>query len=389
MKTLFHFNTLELLLISIISALFLIQMLYYFIVYRRIYAQYKKEKKGKLSTSNEYPPVSVIVTTNDEAQAIEKNLPLLLAQDYPNYEVIVVNNCKNNHTTDVLTLMDQKYEHLYHTFTPDSARYISQKKLAITLGIKASKNEWLLFTDANCAPKTNQWIKQMAHHFTEDKSIVLGYAGYRYSKEWIHRKIHIDQLFFSMQYLGMALLKRPFIGLGKNMAFRKSLFYQEKGFNNFLQLRAGADDLFINRTATKKNTAVETSYEGSICIDSYYSTWKEEKLSYVASSHYYKGGQKTFLHVETLTRYLFYIISSYTLVFSILEKNWIVTGIVTFFLLLRFIIQALIIQKTCKSLKEKSYLWSLPIWDIVVPITQLKMRLIRIIRGEKFFMRKI
>lgn len=391
MKELLDFTIIEKLLVCILFALFLIQLFYYLFIYQRIHLQNKKEKQKKISFATDYPPVSVIITTNDESHAIQKHLPKILEQDYPNFEVIVVNSAKSNNTSDILTLMGEKYPHLYHTFTPDTARYISKKKLALTLGIKASQHEWLLFTDVTCEPESNQWIKSMARHFSSEKEIVMGYAGYKFSTGWFHRKTHFDQFFTSMRYLGMGLQKKTYMALGKNLAFRKTLFYKNKGFSSFLQLQAGADDLFINQVATKKNTAVEVSHKGSICVDSHPNKhlWKEEKLGYIVSSHHYRGVQKYFLGFETTTRYLFYILSIYGISSSIIHQSWIICSISLFLLLLRFVLQCIILGQTSKDLHEKRYLWTIPLFDIILPLTHIRIRLIRLIRGHRYFMRKI
>ena len=76
---------------------------------------------------------------------------------------------------------------------PDSSRYISRKKLAVTLGIKASKYEWLVFTNANCMPQSNQWLRLMhatSHHVPK---VVLGYSGYERGKGWLHKRGGIRQ----------------------------------------------------------------------------------------------------------------------------------------------------------------------------------------------------
>ena len=155
----FTFNTVELILLSAAGILFIIQLIYYFGLYNRIHAHNKAVRKEAVHFTQEMPPLSVILCARNEADNLRKILPAILEQDYPQFEVIVINDASTDETEDVLGFMEEKYPHLYHSFTPDSARYISHKKLALTLGIKASKHDWLVFTETNCMPASIIWQK--------------------------------------------------------------------------------------------------------------------------------------------------------------------------------------------------------------------------------------
>lgn len=170
----FTFNTVELILLSVAGILFIIQLIYYFGLYNRIHVHNKAVGKEEVHFIRELPPLSVILRARNEAENLRKILPAILEQDYPQFEVIVINDASTDDTEDILGVMEEKYPHLYHSFTPESARYISHKKLALTLGIKASKHDWLVFTETNCMPASNQWLKLMARNFTPQTQIVLG-----------------------------------------------------------------------------------------------------------------------------------------------------------------------------------------------------------------------
>ena len=174
----FTFNTVELILLSAAGILFIIQLIYYFGLYNRIHAHNKAVRKEAVHFTQEMPPLSVILCARNEADNLRKILPAILEQDYPQFEVIVINDASTDETEDVLGFMEEKYPHLYHSFTPDSARYISHKKLALTLGIKASKHDWLVFTETNCMPASKDWLRLMARNFTSQTQVVLGYSGY-------------------------------------------------------------------------------------------------------------------------------------------------------------------------------------------------------------------
>ena len=167
------FNTTEQALLAAVGILFLIQLLYYFCLYNRIHARSRAVKRSDIHFSQELPPLSVIIYAREEVENLRRNLPAVLEQDYPQFEVIVINDGNTDESEDYLTLQGEKYPNLYHSFVPSSSRYISRKKLAITLGIKASKYDWLVFTDANCLPESNQWLRTMARNFTSRAQIVL------------------------------------------------------------------------------------------------------------------------------------------------------------------------------------------------------------------------
>lgn len=150
----FTFDTTEQILLAATGTLFIIQALYYLCLYNRIHLHSRAVKRGNVHFSQELPPVSVIICAREECENLRRNLKAVLEQDYPQFEVIVINDGNTDESEDYLTLLEEKYPHLYHSFVPDSSRYISRKKLAATLGVKASKYDWLVFTEANCCPQT-------------------------------------------------------------------------------------------------------------------------------------------------------------------------------------------------------------------------------------------
>lgn len=379
-------NTIELILLSTVGVLFLIQVIYYLALYNRIHAHNKAVRQNKLSFSEALPPLSVVICAKNESENLRSFLPSVLEQDYPEFEVIVVNDGSTDESEELLSTLAKDYPHLYHSFTPENSRYISHKKLALTLGIKASKHEWLVFTEANCYPVSKDWLRLMARNFTPGTDIVLGYSGYERGKGWIHKKIAFDALFTSMRYLGYALAKKPYMGIGRNMAYRRELFFKQKGYSAHLNLQRGDDDLFINKIATSKNTRVETDVDAIVRMKpiQYKTDWREEKVSYMATSQHFKGSQRFMLGFETFTRILFYLAIIATITLGILNKHWLVAGIGGLIWLVRYIIQAVTINRTAKDVKEsRRYYFTLPIFDIIQPLQSLGFKLFRIFGGKQ------
>lgn len=390
MKDIFAFNQTEIILLICLAVMLLLQALYYFTLYNRIHRRSIAVGKGKVAFTDEQPPLSVVICAKDASLDLKENLVSVLEQDYPQFEVIVVNDNSSDETEDVLTLMENRYPHLYHTFTPDSARYISHKKLALTVGIKACKYEWLVMTEADCRPSSPEWLRTIARNLTPGTDIVLGYSCYEKGKGWFRRKVAFDNLFNAMRYLGFALIGKPYMGIGRNMAYRKELFFKNKGFSSHLNLQRGDDDLFINQIATPANTRVETDPKASVRMQppTYKKFWKEEKLSYATTSQYYKGIQRYLLGAETASRLLFYLFFIALVVISSLCHSWAMVGIAILIYLVRFTCQCIVINHTAKDLNERNFRLTLPLFDILQPLANLKFKLIRKFRRKSDFMRR-
>lgn len=387
----FTFDTTEQILLAATGTLFIIQALYYLCLYNRIHLRSRAVKRGNVHFSQELPPVSVIICAREECENLRRNLKAVLEQDYPQFEVIVINDGNTDESEDYLTLLEEKYPHLYHSFVPDSSRYISRKKLAATLGVKASKYDWLVFTEANCCPQSNQWLRLLARNFTSRTQVVLGYSGYERGKGWLHKRVAFDNLFTSMRYLSFALAGSPYMGIGRNLAYCKELFYEHKGFSAHLNLQRGDDDLFVNHVATAENTRVETDADATVRMQPVFRAkdWREEKIGYASTARLYHGMQRWLAGLETTTRLAFHVAWMATLATAILHFHWLAAGIAFLVWILRFILQAIIVNKTAKDLNDRRrYYWSLPVFDVLQPLQSLRWKLYCLFRKKSEFLRK-
>ena len=366
--------------------LFFIQSCYHLGLYRNLYLHSRKEKQ-----ETDTPPLSVILVAKDAASDLQKNLPAILEQDYPDFEVIVIyDQSSDDDCEDVLKLLEDKYPHLHHSFIPDSARYISHKKLGITMGIKASHHEWLVFTEPNCRPSSNQWLRKMARNFTNGTDIVLGYSNYEKTKGWFNRKVTFDTLLNAMRYLGKAVDGHPYTGCGRNLAYRKSLYYEQKGFTSHLNLQRGEDDLFINQVANGKNTRVEASPESIVRITAphYKKDWHEDKVSYHLTSRLYKGFLRYLMGFETCTRLLFLLMVIVCIVYGILTQSWIVLGTAIMLWLLRYLMQVMVFRKTSIALGERKFYSTLLMFDWMQPLWNFRLKLSQRFSRKDEFMRR-
>ncbi|WP_102408089.1 glycosyltransferase [Parabacteroides bouchesdurhonensis] len=373
MEKLLVFNTVELCLAGVTFLLFIIQLLYYLVVYTRpLYAA----EKTNSPTQSELQPVSIIVYAKNAAENLKKCLPSLLSQDYPHYEVIVVNDGSSDETEDILKLYKNKNEHLYHTYIPHDDRYMSRKKLALTLGIKAAKHEILLFTEANCHPLSDQWIRCMTQKYQPGTEIILGFCAYGNYKGFMQKFIAYDNLRNGLQYISAALANHPYTGNGCNLSYSKKLFFQHKDYYKSFSFRANDDDLFINQVATAKNVQVEYSADSIIEMGKIeqVKNWKETKTSRAATYQYYRGGQLFFYQLETISFFLFVLVVIASIAFGI-SGNWLISVWSILLYLGLFTTKAIVLHKSAKLLQQKPITGWLPFLELIQPLFNLHIRI--------------
>lgn len=277
------------------------QLLYYWLVFRRI-AFYKPTVKAPTGK-----PVSVIVCARNESANLRRHLPLLLDQDYPDFEVIVVNDCSWDDSSEYLDELAKSHPRLKIVTIKEQERYSHGKKFAITLGIKAASHDRLLFTDADCWPSGRMWLSGMEAAFTTDAEIVLGYGAYQREPGLLNKLIRFDTVMIAMQYLSFALGKNPYMGVGRNLAYRKTLFFRNKGFARHNHLRSGDDDLLVNETATPSNTVI--CFHPDVFTISTpkasFGAWFRQKKRHVSTSGFYRSGHRVQLGVIGASGWLF------------------------------------------------------------------------------------
>jgi glycosyltransferase involved in cell wall biosynthesis len=376
------FSILELLLIGVVAVLFVIQFLYYRITYLRPYR--KVSQQNCRDIQDEQPPVSVIVYANNESFNLKENLPLLLNQAYPQYEVIVINDGSTDESDDILKLFENDYPHLYHTFIPQESKYLSRRKLSLTIGIKAAKNDILLFTEANCRPLTNQWITSMVRNYTKQTAIVLGFCAYRTHKGFFHKLVSYDNILTGIQYISATLINRSYSGNGRNLSYRKSLFYDHKGYYHSLGLHAGDDDLFVNESATGENTRAEYSPDSITEMMPFdcFAAWKEMKVSRVATQRYFKGRQPTFYQVEQTCSAFFLLSVAASILTGLLAGNTatVIAGFLLYIFL--YIVKAIVWKKSATMLCQRSFTAWLPFLEIAHISVNFYIRIYRLFRWK-------
>ncbi|MDD4672898.1 MAG: glycosyltransferase [Bacteroidales bacterium] len=340
----------------------LIQLFFYLVVYVRVTPN--RSKKKKVTPSN-LPPVSVVICARNEEKNLEEFLPLVLEQDYPDFEVVVVDDCSADDSDMVLKRLSARYPNLKTTAIKVDNNFFHGKKLALTVGIKAAKNSWVLLTDADCKPSGSLWLASMAANFRSPNQVVLGYGGYIETKGLLNKFIRFDTFFIAMQYMGFALFGKPYMGVGRNLAYTKDIFFKNKGFARYNHIASGDDDLFVQKVARSKNTTVEyclQSHTRSVACTTF-KQWAKQKRRHLTTAPLYRGGIKFWLGLEPVSRLLFWA-SGIILLTTSSQHIEIVAGAMA----LRVLVMLIIVKIVMIRLSErKIFLFSL-VYDILSPI---------------------
>lgn len=335
----------------------LIQVIYYLLFY--IPVTFKKNKY----TVSKKEPVSIVICAKNEEENLRINLPKILSQNYPEFEVIVINDCSNDNTEEFLGELSQKYSNLKFSSLVEDNKFNHGKKLALTIGIKAAKHDILLLTDADCYPKTDNWISSMQELFIDKKDIVLGYGGYENKKGVLNKLIRFDTVFVAMQYLGFANIGIPYMGVGRNLSYRKSLFFNNKGFASHSHILSGDDDLFINQTANNNNISIAITNDSHTLSapKTTINEWFKQKRRHLSTGKHYKLKHKILLALEPFSRILFYLLFAILVITN--YKVELLISLFVFRLILLYLATKLIMNK----FQEKSFWLMSLFFDIYLP----------------------
>ncbi len=320
-----------------------IQVFYYACFFSRIAFFVPRPKQ-----QSQQHPVSVIICARDEDENLARNLPGVLVQNYPStYEVVTVNDNSLDDSKYILQELKKTFKSLNVVELTQEAKLISGKKYPLSVGIREAKHEVLLLTDADCVPASEFWIQKMQDAYDTNTEIVLGYGAYHKKSGVLNKLIRFETFHTALQYLSYALAGLPYMGVGRNLSYKKGLFIRNKGFASINHIPSGDDDLFINKVATRNNTAVIIDPDAvtrSIPKTSW-KEWRKQKSRHYTTAKFYKPKHKFLLGLYFITQFLFYPLFAAALVFF--DWRW-VCGVFA----LRLIVQSIILYKSMKKMGE-------------------------------------
>jgi len=343
---------------GVLSLFLLIQLYYILFVYSKL-SSYQIEHAEE---GTDFPPLSVIICAHNEQDNIPEFLPSILTQDYPNFEVIVVNDFSTDNTPWILHDFEAKYPNLKIVDIKEHIRLKHGKKFAVSMGIKASKHQTLVFTDADCSPQSDQWLKEIAAAFRPETEIVLGYSPYFKEKSLLNLLIRFETSHTAMSYLAYALKGDAYMGVGRNMAYKKDLFFRNKGFAAHMHIKSGDDDLFVNQNATPTNVNIVLATE-SIVYSAPKTTWRsyyKQKARHSGASTIYKKRHQRMLGTQLVSAFLFYIAVITTAI--AFPMYWYVPLSAY---LLRLVAQWIVFTNIYKKLEVRELIWWLPLVDFI------------------------
>lgn len=344
--------------LGVLGILLLFQLYYIYFVYGKL-AFYTTKSFREVPQQH---PVSVIVCAHNEEKNLQVYLPQLLEQDYPLFEVVLVDDCSDDESKWLLRDMAARYpERLKVVEIKEHIRLKHTKKFAVTMGIKAAKYGHLVFTDADCQPAGPFWLAEMAGAFAQEKEIVLGYSPYFRYPGLLNRLIRFETTHTAMSYLSYALRGNAYMGVGRNLAYKKSLFYKGKGFNKHMHIKSGDDDLFVNHNATRTNTVISLHPDAHM-LSVPKETWKsyyKQKARHSGASTLYKSRHKRMLATQLLSALSFYLL---LMVCLVAYPAWwyIPLGMYG----LRLLSQFLIFSRVYRKLQVRDLLIWLPLLDV-------------------------
>lgn len=360
-----NFSLFEYTVLLFVIIAFGLELYYYTGIFGRLAFKSLKEKALPPPPS----PVSIVICARNEYEALQQHLKLILEQDYPQFEVIVVNDCSEDESEILLASLQGVYSHLsFRTLIKDDV-FTHGKKMSLGVGIKAAQYDLLLFIDADCRPAGPQWLRSMQAHFTDKTDIVLGYTRHENNPLWLRA----DKFMQAFHYLGKALGHKPYMGVGSNLAYRKKIFFDNKGFDGRITEKVYEDRIFINKVATGSNTGValsaDTTTISTLPISS--QRWHRERLRELRSfalckkQHRYPELTEVFIRLvffAALTLAIIQHFFHYTLLFSLI-------GI----FVVRLGLQVVVFERSQKRLGEKGLTPMLLLWDLVFPFIYIEL----------------
>ena len=326
-----------------------IQLFYLWFFYSRV-AFFRPAKKSQ----SQQHPVTVIVCARDDAANLARNLPGVLVQTYPStHEIIVVNHNSQDETRYLLEEFKKTFKALQIVNLEQEAKNIPGKKYPLSIGIKEAKHEIVLLTDADCVPASEHWIQKMQDGFDNNAEIVLGYGAYYKKPGFLNKVIRFETFHAALQYLSFAMAGIPYMGVGRNLSYKKSIFFRSKGFSSINHVTGGDDDLFINKVGNSKNTRVVIDHDAFTWSEpkKTFTEWYQQKNRHYTTSKYYKASHKFLLGLYSFSHFFFFPLFIACLFFF----DWKITlGVFA----LRLLSQALLYFRTMKQLNEKDlYPW--------------------------------
>ncbi|MDR2938009.1 MAG: glycosyltransferase [Prevotellaceae bacterium] len=340
-----------------------IQLGYYWGAFRKV--AYAKQKKG----NGKLQPVSIVICTKNEQQNLEKNLPLYLEQSYPEFEVVVVNDCSTDETEALLYTLKRKHKNLQVTTIEQDRKFFHDKKLAITIGIKAARHDSIIFAEPDCAPADNKWLEAMQQSFGDKGELALSYCRSARRDGLADKIMRADNVVSALFWLRGAMVGRPYRCSMKNMGLSQSLFFRSKGFARYNSYAGSEETIFLCRNGNEANTQVALAPNAILSSSQglTFGQWFKQKCLYAALLNMGQRGVWR-LRAEMFSRSIFYASLIALIALSAIDENILPLIGAAPLLLTRLITRMIIAKKWLGKLGEKGLFFWLLVYDFFSPL---------------------
>lgn len=343
--------------ILLVSTIYL--YLYYGLYQMRVGRYRPRRQSGEDSTT--LPPVSVVLTARNDAAWLKENLVYLLEQDYPDFEVVVVDYLSTDDTEFVLKLLHDYYPHLKVVPFKEDVNLFQGKKYPLSIGIKSAKNDILMLADPDCTPKNLHWLRGMVHGYREGTQLVLGYCGVKRSKNLLGWLQQYDALAYGAQYLGSVLMGHPYTGSGRNLSYRRSFFFKQGAFIRHYDVADGSDDLFVYQNATRRNTTICINDDACLMAEPkhHFYQWHDDRRHRVATRNRHSLIDRIRESLPTWASVLFYL----TAILLILS-NTTLWPIVAAWVVVKWAWQIVCFAQLARRFDGGHVYWTAPLYEL-------------------------
>ncbi len=357
--------------ILIIPTIFVIALVIQILYLVGILSRFNVEKTAELPMQAPSQLVSVVVCAQNEIENLKELMPILLGQQYANLEIVIVNDRSTDGTDVFLENLQENHSHVKVVTIKETPEHITGKKYALSLGIKVANSDFILLTDADCRPTSEYWVWGMASSLSRSSELVLGFSPYAKNAGFLNGFIRFETFFTAWQYLAFALIGRPYMGVGRNLLYKKQLFLDNLGFRNHQRIVGGDDDLFVNQNANKFNTKV-CFHKDAQTVSLPKTTWAEwftQKQRHLAIGKFYKQSDKFFLGLYAISHLLFWLASPGMFLVKTAFVHFVLAG----GFLLRILLFWLFGGLSSAKLNKPIAWYSLPFYDVVLALYYLFM----------------
>lgn len=335
----------------------IIQLAYDFFFYLKL-ARWNDREEGDI-----VQPVSVVICAKNEERKLRELIPILMEQDHPNFEVVVVDDSSWDDSLSTLQAHQVRYKNLKVITLNEDIQRMYGKKFALTMGIKGASHDILLLTDADCVPRSKQWISLMTRPFNEEKTqVVLGCSPYQEEHGFLNKLIRFDTAQVATHYLSFALRNEPYMGVGRNLAYRKELFFTNSGFKKHMHVASGDDDLFISQVANSSNTSIVCHPDAQTISEPEKDakSWFHQKRRHFTTAPYYRISTKILL---TLWPFSFLLLWLSAGMLMVLHMDFLIVGSI---LGLRYIVHLATFRGSFIKIGQTKLIWWTPILEAVL-----------------------